>query len=229
MSGAVLLDALGTLVSFAPPAPRLRALLAARHRLAVSEDEADAAMRAEIRHYRAEHDRAVDAASLAALRRDCAAVLRDALPDRVHGALDVDALVPTLVEAIAFAPFPETVEVLTVLRERGHPLAVVSNWDVSLREVLERTGLAPLVDAVAISSELGAAKPSPRPFQAALAALGADAAGALHVGDTYEEDVAGARAAGVRPVLVVRDGGTMPTDPELDVIADLHGLLALAA
>jgi putative hydrolase of the HAD superfamily len=228
MTGAVLLDALGTLVTFAPPAPRLRILLAERHGVTVSEAEAAAAMKAEIRHYRAEHDMAVDAASLAALRRDCARVLRDALPPRVHAALDVDELVTTLVDAIVFSPFPETVEVLTALRSRGHPLAVVSNWDVSLREVLDRTGLSGLVDAIVISAELGAAKPTARPLQAALEALGAPAADALHVGDTYAEDVLGARAASVTPVLVVRDGAQRPDDDALVVIDDLRGLLTLS-
>jgi len=229
MSGAVLLDAFGTLVSFAPPAPRLRALLAERHGVEVSEAEAAAAMKAEVRHYRAEHDRAVDAASLAALRRACAGVLRDALPERVQGALELDALTTTLLEAIEFSPYEETVEVLQELRERGHPLAVVSNWDVSLREVLDRTGLAPLVDAVVISAELGAAKPSPRPFEAALRALGAPAADAIHVGDTHAEDVLGARAAGVTPVLVARDGAAPPPGDAVHVVADLRGLLALGA
>ena len=225
----MLLDALGTLVGFAPPAPRLRGLLAERHGVSVSEDEAAAAMKAEIRHYRAEHDMAVDAASLAALRRDCAAVLRGALPARVQGALDVDALVPTLVDAIVFSPFAETVAVLEALRARGHRLAVVSNWDVSLREVLDRTGLTRFFDAIVISAELGAAKPSARPFAAALAALDAPADGAVHVGDTYAEDVLGARAAGVTPVLVVRDGGPRPDDAALHVVPDLQGVLAIAA
>jgi putative hydrolase of the HAD superfamily len=229
MSGAVLLDALGTLVTFAPPAPRLRALLAERHGVRVSEEEAAAAMKAEIRHYRAEHDRAVDAASLAALRRDCARVLRDALPERVHGDLaDVDALAATLVDAIAFSPYPETIEVLRALRERGHPLAIVSNWDVSLHEVLDRTGLAPLVDVVVTSAELGVSKPHPRPLQAALEALGVPAEGALHVGDTHHEDVLGARAAGVTPVLVVRDDAAVPDDDALVVIDDLRALLTLS-
>jgi putative hydrolase of the HAD superfamily len=222
----VLLDALGTLVTFAPPAPRLRALLAERHGVEVGEDEAAAAMKAEIRHYRAEHDSAVDAASLAALRRDCAAVLRDALPERVRPALGVDELVGTLVDAIVFEPFPETVEVLGALREAGRPLAVVSNWDVSLREVLDRTGLTGYFDAIVISSEHGAAKPDPSPFRAALRALGAEAASAIHVGDTHAEDVLGALAAGVTPVLVVRDGVVPPEFADLRVIADLRGLLA---
>ncbi|MBX5443245.1 MAG: HAD-IA family hydrolase [Solirubrobacteraceae bacterium] len=221
--GAVLLDALGTLVTFAPPAPRLRALLAERHGVGVTLDEAQAAMRAEIAHYRRHHDRAVDAASLAALRRECAAVLRDALPPAARDAVSADALVPTLLDAIAFSAYPEAAEVLDALRGRGHPLAVVSNWDVSLHGVLRDTGLAGRVDVVVTSAELGAAKPDPAPLRAALRALGAPAAGARHVGDTPSEDVAAARAAGVEPVLVVRDGAAPP--PGVRAIRDLRGLL----
>lgn len=223
----ILLDALGTLVTFAPPAPRLRALLAERHGVEVTEDEAMAGMRAEIGFYRREHDRARDRAGLAALRRDCAAVLRDALPPAAR-AVPVGELVPTLLDAIRFEAFPEVPEVLDALRARGHRLAVVSNWDVSLHDVLEATGLAPRLDAVVTSAELGAAKPAAAPFEAALAALGAAGpAGALHVGDTVEEDVAGARAAGLRAVLVVRDGA--PPPPGVEVVRDLRGIAALAA
>jgi putative hydrolase of the HAD superfamily len=56
---------------------------------------------------------------------------------------------------------------------------------------------------VVVSSRAGAAKPSPRPFQLALEALGATAAEAWHVGDS-PEDEAGARAAGLRCLLVRR-------------------------
>jgi putative hydrolase of the HAD superfamily len=222
----ILLDALGTLVTFAPPAPRLRALLAERHGVAVTEEEARAAMRAEIAFYRREHDRASDRAALAALRRDCAVVLRDALPEPAH-AIAVDALVPTLLDAIRFEAYPESAEVLALLRDRGHRLAVVSNWDVSLHDVLAETGLADRVDAVVTSAELGAAKPDPAPFAAALAALGAEPDGALHAGDTVEEDVAGAVGAGLRPVLVDRGGG-VDAPPGVAVIADLRGLPGLA-
>lgn len=228
MTQAVLLDALGTLVTFAPPAPRLRALLASRHGVAVTEAEARAAMRAEIAHYRREHGRARDRAALAALRRDCAAVLRDALPEAA-AAIPVDALVPTLLEAIRFEPYPESAPVLDALRARGLRLAVVSNWDVSLHDVLAATGLAARVDAVVTSAELGAAKPDPAPFRAALAALGTEPAAALHVGDTLAEDVAGARAAGVRAALLDREGRGDPAPDGVAVLRDLRGLLALAA
>jgi HAD superfamily hydrolase (TIGR01509 family) len=226
----VLLDAMGTIVTFVAPAPRLRALLASRHGVEVSEATASAAMKAEIAQYRREHDRAVDAPSLAAVRRECADVLRTALGRDQPAALALDldgpdGLTAVLVEAIAFEPFPETIAVLTRLRARGHRLAVVSNWDVSLLEVLDRTGLAPFFDAVAISALVGASKPDPRPFATALDALGVDAAGAVHVGDTYGEDVVGARAAGVRPILVDRSGAGGHAD--VTVVPDLRGLLAL--
>jgi putative hydrolase of the HAD superfamily len=225
----VLLDALGTLVRFEPPAPRLRSLLAERHGVTVTEEQARAAMKAEIAYYRREHHRAGDRAGLAALRRDCAVVLGQALPPAAQQ-ISVDALTAALVDAIVFAPYPEVPEVLDELRRRGHALAVVSNWDVSLHDVLAATGLGARVAAAVTSAELGAAKPDPRPLQAALEAVGEPAEGALHVGDTVAEDVEGALAAGVRPVLVARDGP--PADPLPDgvaVIADLRGLLALAS
>jgi len=225
----VLLDALGTLVTFRPPAPRLRALLAERHGVRVTEEQARAAMRAEIAYYRREHGRARDRAGLDALRRDCAVVMGSALPPAARE-LGVGALTAALLDAIRFEAFPEVPGVLDELRARGHGLAVVSNWDVSLHDVLEATGLAARVDVVVTSAELGAAKPDPRPFAAALAALGAAAGAALHAGDTVAEDVAGARAAGVRPVLVSRDGppARSPGD-DVAVVGDLRGVLALAA
>jgi putative hydrolase of the HAD superfamily len=222
---AVLLDALGTLVGFDDPAPRLRAALAERHGLEVSLDDARAAVRAEIAFYRAEHGTAGDAAALAALRRECARVLRDALPPPAE-ALDPDDLVPALLESFRFTPFPEVPGALDALAARGHALAVVSNWDVSLHEVLASTGLAPRFAAVVVSAEIGAAKPDPEPFRRALAALGAEPADALHAGDSLDEDVAGARAAGVEPVLVVRDGAPAPAG--VAAVRSLAGLLELA-
>jgi putative hydrolase of the HAD superfamily len=111
---------------------------------------------------------------------------------------------------VRFRAYPEVPGVLARLRVRGARLAVVSNWDVSLHDVLERTELRTLVDAVVISAELGVAKPDPAIFRAALERLGAAAGDALHVGDSVEHDVAGARAAGIEAVLVARDGAEVP-------------------
>jgi putative hydrolase of the HAD superfamily len=201
----VLLDALGTLVELERPWPHLVDELAARG-VVVSQDDARGAMLAEMAYYRAHHDEAGDRAGLVDLRRRCAAVVQE----RLRTSLPLDDVLEALLAAIRFRPYPEVPGTLARLRADGARLAVVSNWDVSLHDVLERTGLRRLVDAVVISAELGVAKPDPAIFRLALERLGADADGALHVGDSLEADVAGARAAGLEAVLVVRNGAVAP-------------------
>jgi putative hydrolase of the HAD superfamily len=203
---AVLLDALGTLLELEPPAALLVAELERRGAV-VSEAEAGAALRAEIAYYRANHDVAGDRAGLARLRAACTEVLREALPARARGVPDLQA---ALLAALRFRPYPEVPAALRALRADGARLVVVSNWDVSLHDALAATGLDSLVDGAVSSAEAGAAKPDPRIFRRALALAGVRPEDAVHVGDSVEHDVAGARAAGVEPVLVVRDGGDAP-------------------
>jgi putative hydrolase of the HAD superfamily len=220
---AVLLDALGTLVELPPPAPALAEELRARG-AAVTEAEAAAAVLAEIGYYRAHLDEAPDAAGLARLRARCTDVLRDALPE---GARDLpsEELQAALLAALRFRPYPEVPAALAVMRERGLRLVVVSNWDVSLHEVLARTGLDTLVDGAIASAQLGRAKPDPAPLLAGLALAGAEPHEALHVGDSVEHDVRGARAAGIEPVLVSRDSEPPPRDVRvITSLAELPGL-----
>jgi putative hydrolase of the HAD superfamily len=100
----------------------------------------------------------------------------------------------------------------------------VSNWDVSLHDVLAELDWTARFDVVVTSAELGVAKPDPRLFLVALDALGVAPAGAVHVGDDLEADVAGARAAGVRPVLIDRER-TAGTPPGVRVVASHDALL----
>jgi putative hydrolase of the HAD superfamily len=79
---------------------------------------------------------------------------------------------------------------------------VVSNANGALRAVLERVGLSPFFHVALDSQEEGVEKPDPRIFQIALARCGAEPATTLHVGDFYHVDVEGARAAGLRAVLL---------------------------
>ena len=88
-------------------------------------------------------------------------------------------------------------------RAAGLRLAVVSNFDRRLHGLLQALDLAPLFDAVVVSSEAGAAKPDPRPFELALTALQLQANQVWHVGDS-PEDLAGAKAAGLACVLIER-------------------------
>ena len=206
MTRAVLLDALGTLVELPDPAGALVEELDARG-VHLRPAEARWAIGAEIAFYRAHLHHARDEEGLASLRERCVDVLRNALPAHAR---EVPDLAGALMGALRFRPYAEVPGVLAAWRERGLRLVVVSNWDVSLHEVLERTGLTPLLDGVLDSASFGAAKPDPSIFAAGLELAGVDAAEAVHVGDDLDADVAGARAAGVEPVLIARDGSAPP-------------------
>ena len=205
---AVLLDALGTLVELQPPVPALRAELAARG-VKIDDAEAGAALRAEITHYRAHHLEGSDRAGVARLRRRCAEEMRTALPDRVRDELPLGELEAAMIAALRFEPYPDTAAALEDLRRRGLRLVVVSNWDVSLHDQLAR------------------AKPAPAAFAQALTLAGTPAEQAVHVGDRVEEDVQGARGAGVTPVLVVRNGEPPVLDDPVWTIRSLRELAAL--
>jgi putative hydrolase of the HAD superfamily len=220
---ALLIDGLGTLVSLQPPAPRLRAGLAERFGAEITQSEAERALAAEIAFYRAHMGEGRDARTLHELRRHCAEVLGRALPDRHrHLLADLDALTEVLLDALRFSAFADAREALVSARARGVRAVVVSNWDVSLLEVLERAGLAPLLHGVVTSAATGAPKPAAAIFEHALALAGAAPNRALHVGDSVSEDVAGARACGIAAVLLARDGSGGP--PGVTTIAGLEEL-----
>jgi putative hydrolase of the HAD superfamily len=219
---AISLDALGTLVTFEPPVERLVALVAARHGIAVTRDDARRALRAEMAHYRGNCIRAADDASLAELRLECAALLAAELGGE-SAALEPAEILPTLLDSLRFVAYPEVAAALGRWREAGWRLVVASNWDVSLHDVLDRTGLRPLLDGVVTSAEVGASKPAPQLFAAALALAGAEPAATIHVGDSLAEDVDGARAAGLEAVWLDRKATGEPP-PGVRSIASLDQL-----
>ena len=91
---------------------------------------------------------------------------------------------------------------LAALRAKGFRLVVLSNANGTLRSMFTRLDLASAVDVLFDSCEEGVEKPDPRFFQLALTRVGATADTTVHVGDLFHVDVVGARAAGIRPVLL---------------------------
>lgn len=204
---ALFVDAMGTLVTLQAPVTRLVTVLGDRLGAAVTEVQARAALGAEIAHYRAHMNQARDAASLRQLRARCAAVLWDALPPlRELAGVEAETQIGVLLTALHFTAFADARPLLARARGAGARVIVVSNWDVSLIEVLAHTGLEPLIDGVVVSAVIGAAKPSPEIFGRALELAGAAPQDCVHVGDSLAEDVSGARAAGIEAVLLDRDG-----------------------
>lgn len=194
MTKAVFLDALGTLVELEPPWLHLRDRVPEE----VSDQRLADAVRAEMAYYKEHAEEGRDEDSLADLRGRCAELL--------SGQLGVEISVEELVESVRMRAYPDAKPALRELRERDLKLVVVSNWDISLETVLERCGLAGLLDGAISSAGAGARKPDPAIFVPALALAGCEAGEVVHVGDTEEEDVEAARAAGIRVLLLDRDG-----------------------
>ncbi len=114
---------------------------------------------------------------------------------------------------------------LARLRRRGLRLAVISNWDLRLRPVLERLRLLRYFDVVVISQEVGFAKPDPAIFERASDLLEVPPEQILHVGDELPADVRGARAAGFQ-VLALPGWGRfrVPRLAKLTAWLNRHGL-----
>jgi HAD superfamily hydrolase (TIGR01509 family) len=119
----------------------------------------------------------------------------------------------------------DTVPALERLSGGRRRLAVVSNSNGTVRAKLQRLGLARFFDTIVDSLEEGVEKPDPRIFVLALERMGARPDTTLHVGDLYHVDVAGARAAGLRAVLLDPHGLYADHEcvrvPSLAALADL--------
>jgi putative hydrolase of the HAD superfamily len=110
-------------------------------------------------------------------------------------------------EAEAWVVFDDTVPALDRLRSSGCRLGVISNFDSRLFDLLRNLKLNHHFDSIHISARVGAAKPDPAIFRAALNHHAVEPHRALHVGDCLREDVDGASAAGMRAVWIDRDLG----------------------
>jgi putative hydrolase of the HAD superfamily len=221
---AVTVDALGTLVRMQPPGPHLREELLRTTGVDVGEERAAAGFAAEIAYYLEHHVEGGTPERLDELRDRCARVLREAL-GLEH--VELAAVREAMLGALHFEAFPDAEPALRELRSQGLRLVAASNWDSSLPEVLERTGLAPLLDGVMSSAVAGATKPAPELFEAALAIAGAEPAEALHVGDSPDNDVDGALALGMRAVLIERKGPPPASvrAPVIETLAELPSLV----
>jgi HAD superfamily hydrolase (TIGR01509 family) len=184
----VTVDAHGTLVQLVDPVPALASALAERS-VARPREAVAAAFRVEIEHYVMHSSEGHDEKGLARLQRDCARVFLDAL----DAELDADEFAPVYAGAMHFELLPGVVPALGRLRGLGLELAVVANWDLSLRRLLDEVGLSGYFRSVVHAAE----KPAPDGLRRALEQLGVGAGRALHIGDD-EADERAAAAAGMR-------------------------------
>ena len=125
-----------------------------------------------------------------------------------------------------WVPFPETLEALTRAHELGLVQGVVSDWGTDLVPILHAHEVTRHLDFVVASATVGVAKPHPDVFRFALARADLKPAEVIYVGDSYVSDVLGARAVGIRAVLIDRDGQAPEVDcPVVSSLLDVFDLI----
>lgn len=124
----------------------------------------------------------------------------------------------------AWKLFPETQGVLRSLEKRGFKLGLISNFDTRVYDVCQALGIYGYFRSFVISSEAGFAKPSSRIFEIALNEQGVLAEESIHIGDSIEHDILGAKALGINAVLLDREGKYKHRD-DIRKIKDLRGIL----
>jgi len=120
--------------------------------------------------------------------------------------------------------FPESIDVLTQLKERGFELGIITNFDSRFFQVARELEIDQMFDSVTISSLAGAVKPAEKIFSHALDLHVIVPDEALHVGDHKIEDFEGAKQAGLHAVLIDRSEtvvGDHRTFPSLLPLLDL--------
>ena len=117
-----------------------------------------------------------------------------------------DAIYERFSEPRSWLIYDDVIPTLQKLEDLGVKLAVVSNWDERLEPLLEQLGLATYFDVIVVSSLVGAHKPDERIFRHAAAELALSPEKILHVGDSWREDVEGARGAGAQAIRIRRSG-----------------------
>jgi len=126
--------------------------------------------------------------------------------------------------ADAWRIFDDVRPALAMLGSSGIRLGIVSNWDERLRGLLQQLGLADQFASIVVSCDIGAVKPSAMIFEHAAAKLELPPSAILHVGDSLEADVLGARSAGLT-ALRIRRGQEPSREDDLHSLTDLPSRL----
>jgi len=148
-------------------------------------------------------------------RDDWRSIVRDtfhAWPELADSAAFFESLYDRFTLSKVWHVFEDAVPALEDLKGSGIRLGIVSNWDDRLRPLLQRLQLGQWFEVTVISCEAGCRKPDAAIFHCAAAAFGLNPRQILHVGDSQEHDVLGARGAGFEAVQLRRDGPADDTD-----------------
>ena len=125
---------------------------------------------------------------------------------------------------VTFALFDDVLSTLKALRQQNYILGLLTNLGNDMVAICRQLGLESYLNFVVTAKEVGADKPEPPIFLAALDKAGVSASEAVHVGDQYKLDVIGARAVGIKPILI----DCYDMYPEVSDCPRIHSLTELA-
>lgn len=145
---------------------------------------------AEIKAFYAEYEQILLAAAGIEVPRDLAGQIHDRYSSTERRLVLFDDVLPAIAE----------------LRRRELVVGLISNTDRDVAPICHELGVGAAFDFIISSCEVGYEKPDPRIFNHALDLAKVEPGEAIHVGDQYKSDVAGARAVGIKPLLIDRHG-----------------------
>jgi FMN phosphatase YigB (HAD superfamily) len=218
---AITFDAYGTLVRMDKPFDRLVWELR-RFGIGVPHDIAKRAFTEEMAYYREHHVEGNTPEQLLSLRHRCAGLLFQGLETAGYPSqLSEDQKLGVLMGAIRFHLFDEVPIILRWCASKGFATGVISNWDYSLKTILEQLCSSYPFNCVIISAVEGMTKSDPGLFLKAAKCLSLDPSQIVHIGDEADSDFDGARTAGFVPVLLDRTGeGKSPPGLKIRTLAD---------
>lgn len=219
----IALDAVGTLIQPVPSAAEVYHLAALRHGSKLSGDEIARRFRRVFRETEkgnpSDPHHSPLATSDTAERERWRAIVLAVIDDIPDPQRCFDELFAHFARPESWRVFDEVPSALDRLRQAGKKLILASNFDGRLHGVCDGLPAMHTLTCRVISAEVGYRKPSPRFFEALVAAAGCRADELLMVGDDRENDWEGARRSGIEAVLLSRRGECGP-----DEIASLSEL-----
>lgn len=222
----IILDAVGTLIDPVPSVAEAYAGAAGRQGLVVDVAEVKHRFRLHFRNDEVDEQIGPMATDERIERRRWRRIVANVLPDLPDLDRGFDELWEHFGDPKAWRCFPDVGPALALLRDAGFPARIASNFDGRLRGVAGGLPeLADHVETLVISSEVGVRKPHPGFYEAACAGMGLPPGRVLCVGDDPENDVRGAERAGLRGVLLDRDGHRHEGMATISDLRDLVGTL----
>ncbi len=133
---------------------------------------------------------------------------------------------PEVEKTVPLELYPDAVPTLEKLKSDGYTLGLVSNAPPDTLKAVRALGLPRFMPTIVVSGIVGVSKPNPAIFRIALREARAEPEESAHVGDVYEADVQGARNAGMRGILIDRDGSQKGLDcPRISTLSEVHDQL----